>query len=162
MNKIQTIQTVLGVKPDGIWGDKSQASLDALLKATDANGSKTSHASTFADPADLRAFTACKKTGKSDIQCFKVGDNGIGQFGANTAQEHTPMVAVHRDEMIARWGTVKGAAHKAVEVSINGKTVRATVEDRISALGRIDLNPAAAKALGLNPPFVMACKWRWL
>jgi hypothetical protein len=28
--------------------------------------------------------------------------------------------------------------------------------------GRIDLNPAAAKELGLNPPFLKACVWEWV
>ena len=41
MNEIQTIQTVLGVTPDGIWGDKSQAALDALLQRTGRKGRVT-------------------------------------------------------------------------------------------------------------------------
>lgn len=31
--KIASIQSVLGVKPDGLWGTKSQAALDALLNS---------------------------------------------------------------------------------------------------------------------------------
>jgi hypothetical protein len=110
----------------------------------------------------LVAFKKCKATGKTDLQCFKVGDNGIGQFGKITAQEDTPMVAVHADSMKAKWGSVAGAAHRRVMVEANGEKVEASVEDRISAPGRIDLNPAAAKALGLKPPFLVDCTWRWV
>jgi hypothetical protein len=119
-------------------------------------------ASSFADPADLEAFQMCKAEGKSDQACFKIGDNGVGQFGSLTAQTHTPMVAIHKDDMIARWGSVDAAAHRVVLVTIRGKTIRATVEDRLGVRGRIDLNPAAAKQLGLTPPFLeQECRWRW-
>jgi hypothetical protein len=94
-------------------------------------------------------------------QCFKVGDNGIGQFGKITAQDQIAMVAVHADDMIARWGSIAGAAHRPVTVTVNQKTIQATVEDRIGVKGRIDLNPAAAKQLGLNPPFLVPCIWNW-
>jgi hypothetical protein len=107
------------------------------------------------------AFTRCKATGKTDNQCFAVGDNGIGQFGKITAPEHTLWFAVHADAMKARWGSINAAAHRPVTVTVKGKTVEATVEDRISAPGRIDLNPAAAKALGLTPPFLVPCVWNW-
>lgn len=118
-------------------------------------------ASSFADPADIAAFKKCKATGKSDVECFAVGDNGIGQFDKITAQEDVAMVAVHGDAMKSKWGSINGAAHKPVIVTANGKTITATVEDRISAPGRIDLNPAAAKQLGLKPPFVVSATWRW-
>jgi hypothetical protein len=107
------------------------------------------------------AFTRCKATGKTDNQCFAVGDNGIGQFGKITAPEHTLWFAVHADAMKACWGSINAAAHRPVTVTVKGKTVEATVEDRISAPGRIDLNPAAAKALGLTPPFLVPCVWNW-
>ena len=153
------IQGILKVDMDGVWGPKSQTALndaaarDSAVIACDA--------SSFADPADVAAFNKCKATGKTDLQCFAVGDNGIGQFGKITAQEHTPMVAVHGSLMKARWGSIQAAAHRPVVVTVNGKTITATVEDRISAPGRIDLNPAAAKQLGLHPPFVVPCTWQW-
>lgn len=158
MSKITDIQTILGVEPDGIWGPKSQGALNAEI----GRGSGFNClASSFADPADVEAFKKCKATGKTDLQCFKVGDNGIGQFGKITAQEDEAMVAVHGDAMKARWGSITGAAHRPVTVTVNQKTIQATVEDRISAPGRIDLNPAAAKQLGLTPPFLVPCKWNW-
>lgn len=160
-DKIERIQGVLGVKVDGRWGQKSQA---ALNKAVSKFVATDYHASSFADPADVRAFKKCKAEpgNKTDVQCFRVGDNGIGQFGQITAQEHTPMVAVHKKDMIAKWGSVAGAAHREVEVTVNKRTFRARVEDRISAPGRIDLNPACAKLAGLQPPFVVPCTWRWV
>lgn len=153
------IQTLLGVTVDGQWGPNSQAALNVAAGSADAF---VCDASSFADPADVLAFQKCKRTGKSDIACFAVGDNGIGQFGKITAQEHTPMVAVHGAAMKARWGSVQGAAHRPVQVTANGLTINATVEDRISAKGRIDLNPAAAELLGLKPPFVVPARWSWV
>jgi hypothetical protein len=165
------VQTRLGVLPDAEPGAITLAALDKALPphAEQPQPDSTATAplkfrciaSSFADPADIRAFERCKAQGKSDLACFAVGDNGIGQFGKITAQEHTPMIAVHRNAMVAKWGTVAGAAHKAVRVSANGRIIRATVEDRISAPGRIDLNPACAKLLGLNPPFTVPCSWEW-
>ena len=162
------VQTRLGVLADAEPGAITLAALDKVLPPKEQPASAPTsalkfkcEASSFADPADIRAFNRCKATGKSDIQCFAVGDNGIGQFGKITAQEHTPMIAVHKTAMIAKWGTVAGAAHKRVKVSANGRIIEATVEDRISAPGRIDLNPACAKLLGLNPPFTVPCSWEW-
>jgi hypothetical protein len=146
------------VDADGYWGPKSQAALNTEL------GNSTgisATASSFADPADVVAFNKCKAQGKTDQQCFKVGDNGIGQFGKITAQDQIPMVAVHADDMIARWGSVIAAAHRPVTVTVNQTTIQATVEDRIGVKGRIDLNPAASKRLGLTPPFLVPCTWNW-
>lgn len=159
MTKIKQIQAILGVVPDGIWGPKSQTALNREIGNT-AGFSVT--ASSFADPADITAFKKCKATGKTDKQCFVVGDNGIGQFGKITAQEHTPMVAIHADVMIAKWGSINGAAHRAVIVKFKGKSIIATVEDRMSAKGRIDLNPAAARLLRLKPPFLVPVTWGWV
>lgn len=153
------IQGILKVDMDGVWGPKSQAALN--FAASLNRPVFACDASSFADPADVAAFNRCKLTGKTDLQCFAVGDNGIGQFGKITAQEHTPMVAVHGSLMKARWGSIQAAAHRPVIVTVNGTTINATVEDRISAPGRIDLNPAAAKQLGLRPPFVVPCTWQW-
>lgn len=158
---IKRIQQELSVAPDGQWGPKSQTALDAAKAGSSGAEWKACKASSFADPDDVAAFNRCKATGKSDLKCFAVGDNGIGQFGKITAQTHTPMIAVHKTEMIARWGSVTGAAHRPVKVKVNGITICAKVEDRISAPGRIDLNPACANLLGLKPPFVVDCEWKW-
>lgn len=158
MQKIKDIQTILGVTPDGIWGTKSQAAFDKVINAT---SSQVGKASSFADPKDIEKFNECKKTGKTDKQCFAVGDNGIGQFGKITAQEHTPMCALHEQAMIDNWGSVKAAAHQKVQVFANGKDIICAVEDRMSSKKAvIDLNPAAAKMLGLKPPFMVDASWK--
>jgi len=157
---LKKIQKLLGVGDDGFWGPVSQGALNQELGGSDGF---TAIASSFADPADVVAFNKCKAQGKTDQQCFKVGDNGIGQFGKITAQTQTAMVAIHASDMIARWGSVNAAAHRLVTVTINGKTIQASVEDRLGVAGRIDLNPAAAKQLGLNPPFLVKnCTWNWV
>lgn len=174
IEKIIAIQHILGVFEDGDIGFKTRAAFDDL----DLAGNKEAvqglparqtlnsvSVSSFADPADIAAFQRCKRTGRSDISCFAEGDNGIGQFGKLTAQEEVAMVAVHGNEMVARWGSIQGSAHKQVSVTVNGKTIIALVEDRISAKGRIDLNPAAAKQLGLSIPIDPATTkavWSWL
>lgn len=157
------VQGLLKVTIDKVWGPKSQETLNAAIatRSTTDAGWQAIKASSFADPADIVAFKKCKATGKTDLQCFAVGDNGIGQFGKITAQEHTPMVAVHKTAMIARWGSIPAAAHRKVRVKVGDKIIEATVEDRISAPGRIDLNPACAKLLGLRPPFVKPAFWQW-
>lgn len=162
---LASLQKVLGVAEDGLWGPVSQGALNAVLGGGAGAGASSefkAKASSFADPADVVAFKKCKAQGKSDLACFKVGDNGVGQFGAITAQTHTPMVALHRDDMVARWGSVNAAAHRRVRVTVKGVSVEASVEDRMSSPGRIDLNPACAKVLGLNPPFLVACTWTWV
>ena len=165
------VQERLGAFPDGKPGNETLAALDKALpphaEQPQPDSTATAplkfrcEASSFADPADIRAFNRCKATGKTDLQCFAVGDNGIGQFGKITSQDTIPMIAVHKTAMVAKWGTIAGAAHKRVRVSANGRIIEATVEDRISAPGRIDLNPACAKLLGLNPPFTVPCSWEW-
>lgn len=154
------IQSMLGVTPDGLWRPKSQQALLSLITVypTWINAI----ASSFADPKDLDMFKACKSLGNSDQACFAVGDNGVGQFGQVTAQDHTPMVAIHKNDMIRRWGSVEASAHRWVAVRMEGRSIHATCEDRLGVEGRIDLNPACAKQLNINPPFTKACQWQWL
>lgn len=126
-------------------------------------------ASSFADPADVRAFERCIRSGKSEKECFKVGDNGRGCWNDLTAQEHTAMCALPPQEMEARWGSVAAAKHKLVRVHCprTDKWVVCVLADRMprkpnrSGAG-IDLNPAASKALGLKPPHLEKVEWKWM
>ncbi len=124
-------------------------------------------ASSFADLADLRAYERCKAQGKPDRECFKVGDNGIGCWGDRTAQEEIPMCALPPEDMIARFGSVKAAKHARVRVTANGREVLCLLADRMPAKANItngagiDLNPAAAKQLALQPPFLVRARWEW-
>ena len=165
--KLAKIQKLLGVEDDGFWGPKSQKALNDVLtggksEGGGGNGPFDAEASSFADPKDLKDFQKCKAQGKTDKQCFKVGDNGIGKFGKLTAQTTTPMVAVHPIDAKKRWGSMDAAAHRMVRVTVGSKSVVASVEDQLGVEGRIDLNPAAAKKLGLNPPFTTDCTWEWV
>lgn len=116
-------------------------------------------ASSFADLADLRAFKRCKAEGKTDLQCFAVGDNGIGCYGDLTAQEHTPMCALPPETMKLLWGSKAKARHQKVIVMHESDSITCIVADVMPSRWYIkngcgiDLNPAAAKALGLRPPF---------
>lgn len=122
-------------------------------------------ASSFADPADVAAFHLCRATGKSDMECFKVGDNGLGAWGHNTAQEENPMAALPREV----WQQAGKRGGAKLQVRYKGKTVEGILGDTMPSLKNIkngagiDLNPAFAKALGLKPPFMVeGVEWRWV
>lgn len=125
-------------------------------------------ASSFADPADVKAFNAAKRKGLSDKEAFAVGDNGIGCWGHVTAQDKTPMCALPPDDMGDRWRSVQKANGALVRVKANGRSVVCILADRmpwrrnIKNGAGIDLNPGAAKALGLNPPFMVEATWEWV
>src|SRR4029077_6019303 len=143
-----------------VWGPKSQAALDALTDATAPKGKHSTYASSFADPADVEAFNRCKAQGKSDQECFKVGDNGIGCWGDSTVEGTGPSCALPPEYMSARWGTKSAATHKKVRVmrEATQKGVVCVLKDQMPAVenlandARIDLNPDAGAALGLEPP----------
>lgn len=124
-------------------------------------------ASDFASLKDLAAFKRAKARGMSDTAAFKVGDNGVGCWGHNTAQEAIPMCALPPDDMIARWGSIAKARLKGVRVTIKGVTIACLLADRMPWKKNIrndcgiDLNPAALKALRLKSPIKIACSWEW-
>lgn len=131
---------------------------------------KTNHAelhqvmaTSFADPIDIWLFKVCKKKGKTDRQCFKVGDNGIGCWGDDTTADR-PMCALPPED----WKPLGKAARGAlVEVTAKGRTVVCELRDTMPSKANvengagIDLNPAACKALGLKPPIKVRALWRW-
>ena len=149
---------------DNDWGPKSEGAYrDFLRSMATPDGWRKVKASSFADPADVRAFERCKKQGKTDMQCFAVGDNGIGKWGHNTAQEERPMAAIPRDV----WADAGKTGGAKLEVRYQGKTVEGILGDtmphtkNIKNGAGIDLNPAFAKQLGLRPPFMVEVEWRW-
>lgn len=119
--------------------------------------------SSFADPADVRAFKSCKAKGGSDQTCFKTGDNGIGKWGHFTAQELEPMVALPR-EVWREAGKIGGAK---VIVMYHGRNLNAILGDTMPSIANIkngagmDTNPAVAKFFGLKPPYMVEMSWRW-
>ena len=165
--QIALIQGILGVTADGIWGKKSQAALDKIVKGGEHNGDieHETYASSFADPADIDAFYKCKADGHSGY-----GDNGVGCFGDSTVEGTGPSCALPPEYMEARWGSVKAAKHKRVKVVLQekrNKSVVCVLKDRMPHVenlaneARIDLNPDACKALGLEPPIMVPCVWWW-
>jgi hypothetical protein len=167
MSKVQEIQRIIGVKDDDVWGKISQGAFDKLLAEHAANKKHSVMASSFADPIDVENFRKCKDEGKTDLECFKIGDNGIGCWGDNTTGP-TPMCALPPDDMIEKWGSVLAAKHKKVVVNANNRTVTCVLADRmpwkrnIKNKAGIDLNPAAVKTLGLNPPIMTPATWNWI
>jgi len=164
---IKAIQGIIGVTQDGIWGPKSQAALDAIIHPQTPGGVHHGLASSFADPADVRAFKRCKAEGKSDAECFRVGDNGVGAWGDDCSEGSGPSCALPPDDMIEKWGSVNAARHKPVNVKANGQSVVAITKDRmpwkknITNKAIIDLNPDAVASLGLKPPIMETASWEW-
>lgn len=123
-------------------------------------------ASSFADPADIRAFNECKAAGKSDEDCFALGDNGIGKWGDSTAPGSGPSCALPPED----WEQFGAAARgKSVEVqcATTGKTVIAKLKDTMPRLSNItngagiDLNYDTVTALGLKVPLMQRVTWQW-
>jgi hypothetical protein len=168
LTPLQRIQTILGVEPDGIWGPKSQAALAA--ECGNAGPARTLsaatvhhvHASSFADPADIAAFKKCKAKGKTDQECFEVGDNGVGYWGDDTTNVDQPFVALHSDHLLERWGSLAAAKHKAVLVECNGKSMQCIVGDLCGVHERVDLAPGAQFVFGLEAPFLVPATWSWV
>ena len=162
MNKITQIQTILGVSPDGVWGPVSQAALNTLV-----NTASCIHkvlASTFADPADVASFQKCKLKGGTDQECFSVGDNGIGKWGDDTTA-NIPNCALPPEDWMFLGTKARGAK---VRVTANNKTVICELRDTMPHKANItngcglDLNPAAIRALGLEPPQEIPATWEWV
>lgn len=179
------IQRILGEDDDSIFGPKTRGAFDRLAGAPGESewppeeepvpvhsGTGPVHnvmASSFADPADVAAFRRCKATGKTDQQCFKVGDNGIGTpaLGENGRGVDTtapvPMCALPPDD----WKPVKNPQGKKVIVRCEGKTVICELRDTMPRKANIqngagiDLNEAAWKVLGFKPPQMRRATWQW-
>jgi hypothetical protein len=125
-------------------------------------------ASSFADPKDIAAFEKCKAKGKSDEECLKVGDNGIGCWGSSTVQGTGPSCALPPDYMQNKWGSIKAAKHKKVLVKKGERSVVCVLKDRMPWVknlhnaARIDLNPDACEALGIKIPAMTSVEWSWI
>ena len=147
------------------------SALALLAAAHSARAEEKVHvvkASSFADPADVVAFKKCIKSGKTEVQCFAVGDNGIGLWGDDTTVA-TPICALPRDVWLAKWKKQSIARGKKIELSFKNKTVICELRDTLPPTAKIkngagiDLNPGAAEALGLKPPFMQPnVGWRWV
>lgn len=135
----------------------------------ESNPWRKGRATSFADPADIRAFKRCKAQGKTDQECFKVGDNGIGKWGADTTQPR-PMCALPPED----WQHLRTPNGTAVEVQLldpETHEVKAGIvcelrdtmphKRNIKNDAVIDLNEEAWKMFGKNPPCDGLVQWRW-
>lgn len=174
IEKDPTLQTLLiqeALKARGLYsgdldnwpGPMTRAALLTVQNQILNNDGHRVKASSFADPADVAAYRRCKAQGNSDEACFKVGDNGIGKWGDDTAAI-IPMCALPPED----WSHLGAAARGAkVLVTANGKSVVCELRDtmphraNITNGAGIDLNPAAVNALGYSPPIMIDAVWRW-
>lgn len=139
-------------------------------------------ASSFADPADVRAFNKCRREGgyfsrgvwypcRTEEQCFACGDNGIGKWGDSTidptpqnSADDVPMCALPYEDWKPFGIDARG---KKVIVRANGHTVICELRDTLPHKKNIkhgvviDLNEDAAEALHLKPPFLVHASWAW-
>jgi hypothetical protein len=125
-------------------------------------------ASSFADPADVAVYKKCLASGKTEKQCLAVGDNGIGLWGDDTTVVD-PICALPPDDWLTKWKKGSVARGKKIELTFGDKRVICELRDTMPAKvnitngAGIDLNPGAAKALGLTPPFLQPnVGWRWV
>lgn len=119
-------------------------------------------ASYFADAADLQAYKNAKSQGESEKEALSKGDNGIGCWGDNTAQDAVAMAAIPPEDMVSTFGSVIKAKHGVIYITAVGmdhinRTVKTLIADIMPPLKmalkqngcRIDLNPAVVKQLHL-------------
>lgn len=122
-------------------------------------------ASSFADPADVRAFKRCKIRGGSDFECFKVGDNGVGKWGDLTSEGSGKSCALPPEEWEQFGLTARG---KMVRIKYQGREVTCQLRDTmphrkfIKNGAGIDLNPDTVRALGMEPPIMVTVEWEWV
>lgn len=172
---VKLIQRLLHVAEDGAFGAKSRAALELLIAADDTaewppapamvqDGVHAVNASSFADPADIRGFRHCKDAGGTDQFCFTKGDNGIGKWNDDCSEGSGPRCALPPEEWIPFGSEARG---KKVIVKANGQEVICELRDtmphyrNITNGAGLDLNPDAAAALGLHPPFMVPATWAW-
>ena len=147
---------------DGVWGPKSAAALEVVVHPS-TDGWHEVKASSFADPADVRAFKRCKENGGTDHACFKLGDNAVGAWGDDTSEGSGPSVALPPED----WQSFEDHRFKKVQVRYGEKTVVALLKDtmpykaNIKNGAGIDMNPDTCRALGLEPPVLVKASWRW-
>lgn len=136
-------------------------------------------ASSFADPADVAAFRRCKEQGKSDDECFKVGDNGVGVWNDDCSEGSGASCALPPEVMEYYFNATadnkwRDARNKVIWIRLaacpTAPEVKVSIRDRMPHIStlenkgskyRIDLNPDTVAALGKKPHnFEEQVTWR--
>lgn len=117
------------------------------------NDSVQSYASVFANPEDLRRYEEAIARGATHHEALQVGDNGIGYNGDNTASLTDPIVGLPES-------TPGFAYNRRVLIDGPKGQVVARIAETGAPKGRIDLNPAAAVAVG-HPGGVVPVSWKY-
>jgi len=163
IDTIKSIQSLIGVVADGIWGMKSQAALDALIHPS-TEGEHHVFASSFADPQDVRKYHDCLASGRSKDECLAVGDNAVGAWGDSTAEGSGPCCSLPKKDIIAKWGSLSAGKHKNVIVTHGNNQATLPLKDvgpSEWAKAKIDLNPDACALLGISIPAMAPVTWEW-
>ena len=126
-------------------------------------------ASSFADPADVRAYHEVLERGGSEQEALAAGDSGKGCWGDDTTPEDQPMCALPHEDWESKWGKGSAARGKTVSVTYKAQTVVGELRDtmphkaNITNGAGIDLNPGFAKAFGVQQPFLLHdVHWDWM
>jgi hypothetical protein len=142
---------------DGKLGPKTRAAFEALSRPDKLHFCM---ASSFADPEDVRAYQECMAKHHDNERCLKVGDNGVGLWGDDTTGA-TPACALNDRHLIEEFGSIHDAKYAPVLVTIKNKNVVCILLDTGAPYDRIDLNPGACAAFGLEPPVLEPAIWSW-
>lgn len=125
-------------------------------------------ASTFADPADVDAYTKAIAKGKTRKEALKLGDDGTGCWRDDTTSATEPMCALPPEDWQTKWGPGQAARGAGVSVTYKAKTVVGELRDTMPSKvnihngAGIDLNPGFCAAFGLKPRFLLPdFDWEW-
>jgi hypothetical protein len=118
------------------------AARHSVSRALARSAPMSMRATSFATYKDLKGYINCLVKGGSARGCLRVGDNGTGAWGANTAQTKTPMCALPP-------GLGGNGTKVKVRITSSGRSVICERRD-IGPKGVVDLNPAALLALGMS------------
>lgn len=160
-----SLKAAVASNPDQPWPSSSPVVASQTAGSVSQGGaSHTGFATSFADPADISAFRACKAEGKTDEQCFAVGDNGIGKWGDATGPGTGPGCALPPEDWEQFGSSARG---KLVIVTGNDRSVTVKLVDTMPHKANIhngaiiDLTTDTVRALGWEPPLKETVSWRW-
>lgn len=172
----RAIQQLLHVADDGVFGDLTMSAMAVLAHANAdvwpvpaaPDGAHEVKATSFADPADVRAFRQCKAGGNSDQFCFRKGDNGLG-FGKYDCTAGSGPACALPPEFWAQFPDARdGKRLVKITNDANGLVLICPQKDTMPHLPNIangagiDLNSDACAALKISVPADARVTWEWV